>query len=561
VRLGTIRHVRWLLAVGVLPLGLVAERVGFPAAAAGRAALDLAVGWLVVGCGLVVWARRPDSRTGSLLVCTGYAWFLGNFAALPPRDVAALADRVSFLFWGFLVHALLTYPTGRMGDRLERVAIPVAYALSLWPALWRTDLGPIVLALALAVSLVVDRRFHSRQDRRRRLPALVAGLMVAVVTAASQAVSLLTAGGGAVDSGALVTVAVGIAALVLAAGMLGWWGRASNVTDLVVELGESPGGALAEALARALDDPTLEVGFWNPGADAYLASDGRSIAEPAASEGRATTHVDHDGRPVALLVHDAALMTDPQLRDAIASATALAASNARLRAEVSAQVAEVQASRRRLVDAQDSERRALEERLQEGSAHRLDDLAAIIHGVPPDAALGLSGAGDRLASAAAEVAQTHADLDELALGLHPRALVEFGLRGALQDLAGRSPVPVEVDLGVGGLDGHLPPDVAATIWFVCSEALANVAKYAAASRVQLSCLESDDVVRLVVADDGRGGADPGRGSGLRGLMDRVAAIGGALTVDSPVGAGTRLAATIPSGGGAEMLETVDGVSV
>ena len=239
-------------------------------------------------------------------------------------------------------------------------------------------------------------------------------------------------------------------------------------------------------------------------------------------------------------------LADAQLRDAIASATALAASNARLRSEVRSQVDELQASRRRLVDAQDAERRALEERLQDGAAHRLDQLAAIVASVPPDARAALPGAEERLALAVDEVRLTHAELDELARGLHPRVLTERGLEGAVHELAARSPVPVEV--AVAGIDGPLPDDVAATIWFVCNEALANVAKYARASRATVSVEGNGGAIDLVVADDGCGGAHPGRGSGLLGLMDRVAAVGGTLTVESSAGDGTRLAATIPRGG-------------
>ena len=162
-----VRLARWLLALGIVPVGLLAEHVGFPVSAVQRAALDLVAGWLLAGCGLVVWARRPDSRTGLLLVCAGYAWFIGNFAAVSWREVATVADHGAFLFWGFLVHALLTYPTGRMVDPLERVAVPVAYVLSLLTGLWRTDLGPIWLSLALAVTLVIDQRLSSSEGLDR----------------------------------------------------------------------------------------------------------------------------------------------------------------------------------------------------------------------------------------------------------------------------------------------------------------------------------------------------------------------------------------------------------
>ena len=540
----TARRVRWLLALAIVPLGLVAERVGYPPSASDRASLDLVVGWLLAGYGLVIWARRPDSRTGPILLAAGYVWFLGNFAALPRGPIATLADACAFLFWGFLVHALLTYPTGRVVDRPERVAIPVAYVLSLLPLIWRTDIGPLVLASALALSITIDRTFHRPRDRRRRLPATVAGLTIAVTAGVASVPSLLVPGGGSTDAGVLVTLAVGVGASILAAGMLGWWSRGSDVTDLVVQLGERPGGELANAVADALGDPTLEVGFWSADVGAYLDPGGRMVAPPSVP-GRTATWVDRDGEPVALLVHDTAVLADPQLREAIKSATALAAANARLRVEVRAQVAELVASRRRLVDAQDAERRALEERLQGGAAHQLTELAAIVNDVPPAAAGALPGADHRLTQVAQEVRLTHEELDELARGLHPRVLTELGLAGALHDLADRISIPVELSLS--GMREPIPEDVAATIWFVCSEALANIAKYAHAMTVTLSIRMGPKTIDISVVDDGCGGADPALGSGLRGLIDRVAAIGGMLAVDSPPGAGTSLAATIPIG--------------
>ena len=136
------------------------------------------------------------------------------------------------------------------------------------------------------------------------------------------------------------------------------------------------------------------------------------------------------------------------------------------------------------------------------------------------------------------------ELHELAQGLHPGELAEAGLAGALASLAGRAPVFVELDVRVE----RLATEIEATVYFVCAEALANVAKYASASRVELSVTIRDGRLTVVVADDGVGGADPTRGTGLQGLADRVEALGGTLNVASAVGAGTRLAAEIPVGG-------------
>jgi signal transduction histidine kinase len=192
------------------------------------------------------------------------------------------------------------------------------------------------------------------------------------------------------------------------------------------------------------------------------------------------------------------------------------------------------ASRRRRLAAADDARRRLEARLREGPQRRLDELARTL---PADG-------GEHLERARLQLIRTLDDLRELARGLHPRDLAQSGLPGALATLGERAPVPVELEVS----PGRLPAEIEATVYFVCAEALANVAKYAAASRVRIGVTTTDGRVRVVVADDGRGGADRGRGTGLQGLLDRVEAVGGTLDVTSPAGAGTRLAADIPLGG-------------
>jgi signal transduction histidine kinase len=157
-------------------------------------------------------------------------------------------------------------------------------------------------------------------------------------------------------------------------------------------------------------------------------------------------------------------------------------------------------------------------------------------------------AGAMLDEAAEELGRTRAELAELGGGLPPAALSERGLGPALAALARQSPVPVDVDAS----PEHLPPDIEAAIYFVCSEALANVAKHARASRAALAVSVDDGWARVRVSDDGRGGADAERGSGLLGLVDRVEVLGGKLRLDSPVGGGTRLIAEVPTCSGVSL---------
>jgi signal transduction histidine kinase len=236
------------------------------------------------------------------------------------------------------------------------------------------------------------------------------------------------------------------------------------------------------------------------------------------------------------------VLDDPGLREAVSAAARLAAANARLSAEVRAQVAELQESRRRILDAGDAERRRLERRLRGGAQQRLERLAERLLALR--LAASSEAARERIALTEAQLDRTLEELHRLAHGLHPRVLAEAGLAGAISLLAEQAPVTVEVLTPVPGL----PADVEAVAYFVCSEALANIAKHAGASKASISVTTGDRRVTVAIEDDGRGGADPARGTGLRGLADRVDALGGAVHVDSPAGGGTRLAAEIPLGG-------------
>jgi signal transduction histidine kinase len=253
--------------------------------------------------------------------------------------------------------------------------------------------------------------------------------------------------------------------------------------------------------------------------------------------------VERDGQPLVVLVHDPAVLGDPGLVEAVSSAAGLAAANARLQAEVRARVAEIAASRRRIVEAGDEERGRLERRLREGAQRRLGELAQTLRLVRQSAAG--QGTAERIARAELQLARTQEDLDRLARGLHPRQLSGQGLEAALAALAGDFPLRVDLAVPVTATS----PAVAACVYFVCSEALANVAKHASASAVQISVRPRPGAIRVEVADDGAGGADP-RGPGIRGLADRVETLGGTLTLASAPGRGTRLTAVIPDGTGA-----------
>jgi signal transduction histidine kinase len=529
----------WLVGVVV---GLTAEWVGFGWGDPRHWIPDLAVGWTFVGCGLVAWARRPESRTGPLMAATGCTWFLWNFASVGVAVVAWVAAHLVYLHRGALVHLVLTYPSGRPGSRPVRGAVAAGYAVAVTTPLWRSPGATILLAGLLVAVCARDAVRAVGRARRARLVALWAAAGLSVVLAGTAVARLLLPPEQV--SGPLLLaneLALCVLAGALLAGLLvAPWQRAA-VTDLVVELGEARSGTLRGELSRALGDPSLEIGYWLPERGAFVDAEGHVLALPDPGSGRSVTVVEHDGEPVAVLLHDSAVLEDPGLLEAVTSAAQLAVSNARLQGEVQARVEELAASRRRILDARDEERRRLERRLHEGAEQRLGELAVTLRH-------GRRSASDertrqQIARTEDQLARTLEELRRLAHGLHPRILSEHGLEAALVALASEFPVPVEIDV-----TGSQPPlRVGVVAYFVCAEALANVAKHAAAARVTVAVAVGEGRVRVEVSDDGVGGADPARGSGLRGLADRVETIGGTLQVESAPGHGTRLAAEIPLG--------------
>jgi len=530
-----------LVGLAGVALGLTAEWVGgwgdprhwIP---------DLAVGWTFIGCGLVASRQRPESRTGPLMAATGFSWFVGNFANVGVAVVAWLAAHLVYLHRGPLVQLVLAYPSGRPGSRLVRGAAAAGYAAAV-TTIWGSEATTIVLAGLL---LGVCAREYVRAvggARRARLVALQAAAGLSLVLAGTAAARLLLPQGEA--SGALLVLNE-VALCVLAGGLLAGllvapWQRAA-VADLVVELGEARSGTVRGELARALGDPSLEIGYWLPDRAGFVDAEGRVLALPDPGSGRSVTMVKRQGQPVAALVHDPAVLEDPGLLEAVTSAAQLAAANARLRAEVQTRVQELAASRRRILAARDEERRRLERRLHQGAEARLGELAATLRRGQGSAAG--EQTRDQIAHAQQQLGRTLEELRRLAHGLHPRMLAEHGLQGALAALAKDLPFPVDLKVA----STQLPQWIAAAAYFVCAEALTNTAKHAAAARVTVAVTASEDRLRVEIADDGVGGADPGRGSGLRGLADRVETIGGTLQVESIPGRGTRLAAEIPLGG-------------
>jgi signal transduction histidine kinase len=517
----------WALSGVALVAAVGAERLAGPGMP--DAAGDLVAGLALVAGGAAAWVGRPESRSGPLSVLAGVAWFAGD-----------VTDALLYAHRGPLVHLLLSYPTGRVRSRAGAVVIGAAYVDGLIPELARSE-WPTIALMAVVVTVAVWRhRTAGGVERRARAAALAGAVMVGGTLALAASVRLA---GVDLDAAAawIYYAAVAVTAAGLSADLLwGRWTRAA-VTGFVVDLGDRfEPDALRAALARSLGDPDVEVAYRVAGVGDWVDEAGRVVRLPD-GEGRAVTLIHDEGEAVAALVHDPAALADRELVDSVAAAARLAVVNVRLQAEIAARIGEVAASRRRLVEARDDESRRLGDQLHAGAEQRLAGLRARMSRL----------AGERDGEAAeilrrleGDLGAARAELLRFAQGVHPRSLTEGGLSKALDELVAQAAVPVRLEVPAG----RFPPAQEATAFFLCSEGLANVAKYAGGSSADIAVRATPSGLVVRVTDDGVGGADPARGSGLRGLADRVEALGGTLRVDSHAGAGTRLEAVLPIAG-------------
>ena len=515
------------LLLGGIGFGIAAELVSREDASGALAVEDFAVGAVLVACGAVARARRPESRAGLLMWLAGFTWFLGT--AFEPA---------LFLHRGPLVHLLLSYPSGRSPNRLARAVVAVAYVDAAIEPLARNDW--LSLALAAAVAAAASHTFRTATGTSRKAAALGLGAAVVYAGAIALAAADRLAGGAPHADAALATYEIVIAsmAVVLAVELIRAPWTNAVVTGLVVDLGAPADAAtLRGKLALALGDPSLVVGYRMPETGDLVDDLGRPVELPRRGSGKTITPIDADGDRLAVLVHDEALLADRQLVAAVAAAARVAVANARLQADARARADELEASRRRIVEAADAQRRRLEQELRRGAEQRLSSVAALVG----EARAAAAADDDRLAMLETDLDDARRELRGFAHGVHPAVLTEQGLVPALAALAERSVLPVDVR----GELARLPGVVEAALYFVCSEALANAAKHAAATRVTIAVQAEAGWVAVAVVDDGSGGADPARGSGLRGLADRVEALGGRLRVESEPGRGTRVTADLP----------------
>jgi signal transduction histidine kinase len=388
-----------------------------------------------------------------------------------------------------------------------------------------------------------------------RMPAALLALAV-ILTGVSLTVSLVLHGVRAIlgtESGyvgpfaagpalGIVSCLLAIPTAVLTLTAIDWSGRAMHaLTRTLLLTSLSANAPVREALAESLGDSTLSIAYWLPDREAFVDEAGHPVPLPALDSGRTWTAVDYEGRRVAAIIHDAHLEASPELVQAAAAAASLALDNERLKADLRARVEELRASRVRIVEASNAARRKVERDLHDGAQQQLVALALELKllrsrvGENDEALALIDGIETKLGAALDE-------LRELARGIHPGILTDRGLAIALDALVSRAPLPIAQEID---LPERPPASVETVAYYVVTEALANVLKYARATHATVRArYEGGDVV-VEMQDDGVGGADERKGSGLQGLRDRVAALDGELIVQSEPGAGTLIRARVP----------------
>jgi signal transduction histidine kinase len=477
------------LVMGVLMAVVIAisDHADSPAV---EATLSLLVSWSFLGTGLLVWDRRPNNLIGPLMVAFAFAWFLSQLTLSNLPGLYAAGLLLSAVPFGVLAHLLFAFPSGRVEHPVDRFFVGVAYFL--------TAVYPLVVVPFLDPAVSDDCPACPEN------PLLVA------------------------DDPALYDALASVQSLIglIATGALIWhFVRRAREAD--------PGERLRDAPV-----------WWVGGATMLLFG-----ALLVTTLGPESNNVDDliYYCALALLATVPAAFWFGVIRSRLSEAELVAEENLRLDTELQARLEELRESRARIVEAGFAERRRVERDLHDGAQQRLLALALDLRLARSTLDRDPGAAAELLDAAAGGLTEATEELRELARGIHPPVLADRGLAAALDALASRSSVPITIE---ADRNKRAPAAAEAAAYFVVSEALTNVARHANAASAVVSVRHTDGRMEVEVRDDGDGGADPGIGSGLRGLSDRVAALDGSLEVESTAGAGTVLRATIPIRGAA-----------
>jgi signal transduction histidine kinase len=543
-----------------------------------------------IAVGLYAWRDGRHARFGRLLVLTGFAWFLPSLSTADSDLLYSVGRVAAWTVEAGLIYLVLAFPSGRLVERVDRRLFGAAVGLvallyvptllfdqtfpqpSPWascvapdcpdnafflfgePAVLEGAIVPLRELLTILLMVAVAARLAQRVARATPLMrrTLTPVLAVAILRIGTFATSIAARRWGASDAvlDTLIWIALlGLPAMALAflVGLVRWrLFTADALLTLAAGIRHDPRpDELRDLVARALDDPSVEIAFRDPGAaTGWVDGDGEPIPPPRDGPGRCCTAIVDDGRPVAAIVHDDALADQRPFVQAVGSYGLTWEDNHRLAARVEESLRELRDSRARILAAADDERRRIERDLHDGGQQRLVALRVRLE--LADEALRESPARGRrmLRQLGAEVDAALDDLRSLAAGVYPPVLADRGLTDALRSAALRSPVPATV---TADSDDRYPQEVEAAVYFCCLEALQNVAKHAPeASRVEIS-LTRDGDLGFAVRDDGPGFEPGTNGNGLVNMHDRIAAVGGRIEVRGAPGGGTEVAGRVPLG--------------
>jgi signal transduction histidine kinase len=542
---------------------------------------SLTIGVLFIVAGLLGVAQRPQSPVGALLVVVGFLYLLGRLQGADPPWVGLAANLANSVWQGIIFYVTFTFPWGRLRSPVDALLVVGGFGFTVInnlfvlvtsPTRGAPGLNPdnpwfvalpqgtvdVIRVLLLYTGYVLifggaawlARRWLASSGPLRRVltPVYVSALatsLTAVLLRATVGIVSPSTDATQVISVALL-FAYGLLPIGFLVGLLRAHTARAAVADLVVELGDLPSPErLRNALADALHDPSLEVITWSGERNAFVDTDGRIAEVPTGDAERAVTVLRGRGEPSAILVHDPAVLEDAGLVAAVGTAVRLTLDIEELETQVGRQIDEVRASRARVAAAADGARQKIERDIHDGTQQRLLGVAIGLQGVRRQLD-GDSSAASELDAIREQLNAALVELRELAQGVHPAVLTQHGLAAALRALAGRSSIPVELDIE-DAVARH-PAGVEAALYFIASSALSNALSHSGASRVAIRLETVEHGLRIGIVDDGVGGAREGHGTGLTGMRDRAETAGGELVIDSPRGGPTEISAVLPIGG-------------
>ncbi len=579
-------------ALAALALGAVAIAIGIAGGGEDHVLIGVSHALLIVMpvlVGLYALAREPAARFARLLVAAGFIWaptLLASSSSALPYSIG----RVGAWFVPLGTVALvLAFPTGRPQTRAERLTIAVAGAMAVLlylptalvlahfptPSPWSScvhdcprnvlsvthsdshfadsvlaparDYAVVALFLVSAVLLLLKAARASRPTRRTLVPVIAGGLLALGGGAVYLVARRVVEPGAPLRTLGLVSV-LAVPGLVLgfALGLLRWRLVATSALRRLTRdyAATRSGSRLRQQIAEAIGDPSLEIAYWTGNPGRWVNEEGVPVTLPRDDPGRAVLQITAEDRPIAALVHDAAMAVEPSVTELVGGFAAMALENLRLDAELHSSLRDLRESRARILSAVDYERQRIERDLHDGAQQRLValrvalELAAETAEQDPQAAVAL------LAKLGTDVEATLNEVRSLARGVYPPLLADHGIGDALRVAARDSSLPTTVrSRGVG----RYSQQIESAVYFCCLEALQNAAKHAGARSAHVTLFEHDELT-FVVEDDGAGFVPTRvRGAGLQNMRDRIVSLGGRLTIESTLGEGTRVTGTVPVG--------------